>query len=272
MGNRILKETICLNRKIDRLTDFQENLFYRLIVNVDDYGIFFADPAVVASVLYPRKRNLSTKTVADAVQRIADTGLIRLYEYDGEQYLKIVSWEKHQRMRNSMHRYPTPQDKPAEEDRAAEEDGTEMPAAEVAETAESSAAETVPASAGVPEEPGVRELPVVELPLNDSSTYGVTQSEIGEYEKLYPAVNVEQELRNMRGWCMANPQKRKTRNGIRRFIVGWLARVQDKGGSAVSVKQPPENPFIRMAMEGPVGDSPGTNLFAPPAGEGGCGG
>ena len=51
MPNRILKESICLNRKIDRLTDFQENLFYRLIVKVDDYGIYLADPAILASTL-----------------------------------------------------------------------------------------------------------------------------------------------------------------------------------------------------------------------------
>ena len=78
---------------------------------------------------------------------------------------------------------------------------------------------------------------------------GVTREEIGGYAKLYPAVDVEQELRNMLGWCMANPAKRKTRSGIRRFIAGWLAREQNRGGTAASVRLPPGNPFIQMAAE-----------------------
>lgn len=35
---------------------------------------------------------------------------------------------------------------------------------------------------------------------------------------------------------MANPQKRKTRSGITRFITAWLAKEQNKGGSIQSKK------------------------------------
>ena len=248
MPNRILKESICLNRKIDRLTDFQENLFYRLIVKVDDYGIYLADPAILASTLYPRKRGLSLKVVTEALQLMAETGLIRLYESGGEAYLKIVSWERHQRMRSSVHRFPMPEeDTAAEGEETAEEAGSagpgEAPETEPAELP--SAGEAAEAA----QEAEVRELPVIELPLNDGSAFGVTREEIGGYAKLYPAVDVEQELRNMLGWCMANPAKRKTRSGIRRFIAGWLAREQNRGGTAASVRLPPGNPFIQMAAE-----------------------
>lgn len=33
MGNRILKESICMSREIDALTDFQECLFCRIFFN-----------------------------------------------------------------------------------------------------------------------------------------------------------------------------------------------------------------------------------------------
>ena len=46
---------------------------------------------------------------------------------------------------------------------------------------------------------------------------------------LYPAVDVMQELRKMKGWCDSNPAKRKTRRGIKRFINNWLSRQQDEG-------------------------------------------
>ncbi len=35
----------------------------------------------------------------------------------------------------------------------------------------------------------------------------------------------------MTGWLDANPTKRKTARGIKRFVNSWLARAQDKGGS-----------------------------------------
>jgi hypothetical protein len=72
--------------------------------------------------------------------------------------------------------------------------------------------------------------PIVEsIPLNDSSEHGITQSQLAEYARLYPAVDVVQQLRHMRGWCDANPAKRKTRRGVANFITRWLAREQDRG-------------------------------------------
>ena len=70
----------------------------------------------------------------------------------------------------------------------------------------------------------------IELPLNDKSVYSVTQSDIEHYKELYPAVNIEQELRSMLGWLEANPRKRKTRSGIKAFITKWLSKTQNQGG------------------------------------------
>lgn len=71
----------------------------------------------------------------------------------------------------------------------------------------------------------------ISLLLNDKTEYEVEKNEIDTWKELYPAVNIEQELRNMKGWLMANPTKRKTKKGISRFINGWLSREQDKGGN-----------------------------------------
>lgn len=71
---------------------------------------------------------------------------------------------------------------------------------------------------------------VLTLPLNDGSEYPVTQSYVDEMAKLYPAVDIMQELRKMRGWCDANPTRRKTQRGIKAFINRWLSDDQDNGG------------------------------------------
>lgn len=86
-------------------------------------------------------------------------------------------------------------------------------------------AETVPVSTP-PTVPAV-----IFLPLNDGTEYGVTQAEIDKYSSLYPAVNILQELRDMLGWLDANPGRKKTRKGVKRFINNWLSTEQDRGGT-----------------------------------------
>lgn len=76
-----------------------------------------------------------------------------------------------------------------------------------------------------------------QIPLNDGSEWAVPVDDFEEWKKLYPAVDVPQQLRAMRGWSMANPKKRKTRKGITRFVNGWLAREQDKGGKTTAARQ-----------------------------------
>ena len=79
----------------------------------------------------------------------------------------------------------------------------------------------------------------ITIPLNDKTEYPVYDDDVKEYKSLYPAVDVEQQLRNMKGWCDANPSKRKTSKGIKRFITSWLCREQDRGGT----KQEPRRGF-----------------------------
>ena len=72
--------------------------------------------------------------------------------------------------------------------------------------------------------------PIITLTLNDKTEYPVTEEQVEEWTKLYPAVDVMQELRKMKGWLDANPSKRKTKKGILRFINNWLSKEQDRGG------------------------------------------
>ncbi|WP_277207098.1 helix-turn-helix domain-containing protein [Vibrio misgurnus] len=71
---------------------------------------------------------------------------------------------------------------------------------------------------------------VFEIPLKGKHVlHPVTQSQLVEWCSLYPAVDVTQQLRNMIGWCQANPTRQKTAQGIPRFIHAWLCKEQDKG-------------------------------------------
>ena len=69
---------------------------------------------------------------------------------------------------------------------------------------------------------------VIILPCLKGYQHPVFEEDIKNYHKLYPAVDVEQQLRNMLGWLEANPQNRKTQSGIKAFITRWLSKCQDK--------------------------------------------
>lgn len=59
----------------------------------------------------------------------------------------------------------------------------------------------------------------------------------------YPACDINLELYKMREWLLANPDKRK--KNYRRFIVNWLTRTQDKGGSEKIRRYPGGAPMTR---------------------------
>ena len=74
MPNRILKESICTSDSIDRLSWFEEVVFYRLIVNCDDYGRFDGRVALIKNKLFPLKESVTFKAVEDAINKLATVG------------------------------------------------------------------------------------------------------------------------------------------------------------------------------------------------------
>ena len=70
--------------------------------------------------------------------------------------------------------------------------------------------------------------PLEPVPLNDGTEWLPTTTEYEEYKRLYASVNVANEFKKIRAWCLSNPAKRKTKNGVKRFVNAWLAREQDK--------------------------------------------
>jgi len=71
--------------------------------------------------------------------------------------------------------------------------------------------------------------PLVVIPLNGKvKEFPITQQMVDSWQKDFPSVDVLGELRKMHAWSEANPKKRKTINGVKRFIVSWLSREQDR--------------------------------------------
>ena len=110
MPNRILKESIRISDSIDRLSWFEEVLFYRLIVSCDDYGRYDGRPAIIKNMLFPLKENLTLQTVTKAINNLASAELVVLYEFEGKPYLYLPGWNEHQAVRAKKSKFPAPED------------------------------------------------------------------------------------------------------------------------------------------------------------------
>ena len=109
MPNRILKESICTSENIDQLSAFHETVFYRLMVNCDDYGRMDARPKLLASKLFPLK-DIRTNQIEDALRALTSAELVDLYEVNGKPFLQMKTWDKHQQVRAKKSKYPSPEE------------------------------------------------------------------------------------------------------------------------------------------------------------------
>ena len=160
--------------------------------------------------------------------------MVRVYKAQGRPYLQLVTWAEHQRIRNQKSKYPgytcdcellLSNDSKGQQKESSDNKCVRNPIQSESKSESESNADICS------EQKAAAEPPVIALPLNTGEEYSVTQEEVAGWMELYPAVDVMQCLRNMKGWLMSNPAKRKTARGITRFITTWLQKEQDRGGT-----------------------------------------
>lgn len=238
MPNRILKESICRSEEIDSLSWFEEVLFYRLIVICDDFGRYDGRAKIIKGSCFPLK-SVTEKDIDKALDKLSAVGLVRVYKAQGRPYLQLVTWAEHQRIRNQKSKYPeytcdcelllSNDSKGQQMETLDNKCVRNLIQSESKSESESNADIcSEPQAAAEPETP-----PVITLQLNTGEEYPVTQKDMEGWMALYPAVDVMQCLRNMKGWLLSNPTKRKTARGITRFITTWLQKEQDRGGMSM---------------------------------------
>lgn len=238
-----------------------------LLNYADDEGYFNANPKLIKASVFPLREPSVPITVQ--LRELSDCGYISLFSTsDGKNFGVINNFQKHQVINKPKeskikeldllpYEYgsgtvsiPPGMDQGKEQGKEQGKDQNLLRGAEKIsppppeENREScglnlhdgtrpahAGPERRPLSAGVPEMPRPDDSEFIRLPLNDGSEFSVTESLISEFESLYPAVDVRQALRNQRGWLLSDQRRRKTSRGIKKFITGWLAKDQDRGGN-----------------------------------------
>jgi len=84
--------------------------------------------------------------------------------------------------------------------------------------------------------------------LINGETYQVDDKDIIAWQQAYKDCDVHQELLSMESWLDANPTRRKTRRGIKRFIDSWLKRANQVGGSSGKLQKPQSGEYTSKEL------------------------
>lgn len=98
---RSIKADLCDDETLGACTRDARYLFVGLITRVDDHGRCRANPALLRSRIYPYDDDVTNADVATWLAELVERGRVSLYTADGQQYLVIRRWDKHQRIDNA---------------------------------------------------------------------------------------------------------------------------------------------------------------------------
>lgn len=248
MPNRLLKEGICTSNTLNEISPEAEIFFYRLLVVADDFGLMDARPAILRSQCFPLRNSVTVAAVITWVGEMAKAGLLKLYAVDSRPFLKIMKWQQRQR---SKAKYPPDDNNSLPIDSTMlSDDGLGLGLGLGLGTPDVSVSLREPSTSGdgdITQPPTKPKPTTLKTPLaNGHVVLGdgdlvesinligtgiaeVHQTFADELAALYPNVDVPQTLREIRGWMLANPTRRKTPKGIARSINGWMAKEQNRG-------------------------------------------
>lgn len=226
MPNRLLREGIVDSESINALSPEGERMFYRLLVVADDFGRMDARPAILRARCFPLMETLSASKVDQWVNELCNGLLTLRYQSSGRPFLAIGRWD--QRVR-SHGKYPPPPDDAWQTYVSQLSDGcTAVDGLGLGKGLGKGAARGKPLLAA-----GEGDV-VAKLPLNTGEDFSILASQKEEWLRLFPAANVDQELRSMEAWLIANPGNRKTAGGIMRFASAWLTKAQNRAPRLVA--------------------------------------
>ena len=233
---RMIDPNFWRDEKVAECTYMERLLFQGLWTFAEDSGVGRANPMLIKADVFPYD-TLRASDIDKSLTKLANLGMILLYSSGEQQYYYICNFGKHQTINR-----PTPGllPLPTREQLSQINDNDYVNSALTEPSLNTHGALTEHSLPNISKvniseskliEGNEPAHPEITMPLNTGDEYPVTQDNIDEWKKLYPSVDVMQELRNMRGWCLANPTRRKTKSGVERFIVGWLSKEQDSGKS-----------------------------------------
>ena len=94
---RFISKEITIDKKVNSLSSPWSMLgFTWLLTHADGYGRTYGDPAVVRSMVFPRRPEVTVDDVDGYIREWSDARLIIWYEVAGDMYIEFPNFSKHQ--------------------------------------------------------------------------------------------------------------------------------------------------------------------------------
>lgn len=108
MPNRIIRKGLIDSRRIDKLGAEAERFYVRLLLCVDDFGRYRADPIFLRSKLFPLRDDIRSADMSRCLAVCEKARVVRCYEVAGERFLLVGKFR--QRSRAEVSEFPPPPD------------------------------------------------------------------------------------------------------------------------------------------------------------------
>ena len=226
---RTIKPEFWEDEKVAALPFGARLLFIALWNLADDKGRMRGASALIHRKVFPYD---AEAPVAEWLDALVSNGLVRRYIADGQTYLDVPNFLKHQRIKKPSdsnlppysptsslpvpHQFPTgsPLVPPGTGNREqGKEPGREKESAEPGKPVSPPAATHIQV---------------------DGTPYHIPATTLKAWRGAFPGVRIEAECLKAHAWETANPKLRKV-NKVR-FLHNWLARAQDQAGRVVPAR------------------------------------
>lgn len=203
----MIDKRVSNSKKLGKISDKSARLYFMLYPHLDKKGrIAFDDLDDLKTEIIIHLKNWSQRKIGEALNELADVGLIELYPNNNKISMEFDRFEDFQSIRDDR---------------------------------EASSKVEPPESSGV-----FRITPALMLSLrksNEGRKEGIffdfdkkkfshiEEEDIQIWKDAYPKCDIKLELNKMRAWLIADPKRRK--KNYKRFINNWLSRTQDSGGT-----------------------------------------
>lgn len=220
---RTIKPEFPQSESMGRVSRDARLCFIMLWTIADDEGRLRGNSRMLASLLFPYDDD-AKKHIDSWLDQLSHEGCIERYEIDGASYLQVSNWREHQKIDKPSASKIAPPSAKSQTFANPLESSLLDQGSRIKDQGEDQGT----SCAEPPSDSTHDAAPVITIPLVDKAEHPVSQAQLEEWVDAYPAVDVMQQLRNMRQWCLVNPAKRKTARGVNAFIVRWLSDKQDK--------------------------------------------
>lgn len=94
MPNTLIREGYLDSDRVSALSDFDDRVFFRVLLAADDAGRTDGRVDKLRSALFPTRENVRSVDIEKAVARLISAGLLSRWEWDGKPFIQVMRWQR----------------------------------------------------------------------------------------------------------------------------------------------------------------------------------